>query len=66
MHRLTWEKISLPVLLVLTALCSFAVVKAQNSETGPSAQKAVPLPITQYVRSHDYDTQNVVLNLRFD
>jgi aminopeptidase N len=29
-------------------------------------QKAIPLPATQYIPSHDYDTQNVQLNLRFN
>src|SRR6266478_1861488 len=66
MHRLSRKNIFLPVLLFLTTLGPSAVIKAQNSENGAGAQKAVPLPSTQYVQSHDYDTQNVVLNLRFD
>jgi aminopeptidase N len=66
MRRLSRKNLFLSVLLFLTALCPAAVIKAQNSENGAGTPKAVPLPSTQYVRSHDYDTQNVVLNLRFD
>src|SRR5882762_11066471 len=65
-HRLSRKNIFLPVLLILTTLCPLTIIKAQNSDNGSDVPKALPLPSTQYVRSHDYDTQNIVLNLRFD
>lgn len=47
------------VLLTATAVSSFSQVQVQ--------QRLIhPLPPTRYIRSHDYDTRHMALNLRFD
>jgi aminopeptidase N len=52
----------LQILLLTLSL----TVGAQNPGAVPQEEKSKPLPAAQYIPSHDFDTQNIVLNLRFD
>jgi aminopeptidase N len=52
---------NIALLAVLIALTLSTTTLAQNSNG-----RVVPLPPAQYVPSHNYDTQNILLNLRFD
>jgi aminopeptidase N len=52
---------NISLLAVLIAFTFSITTLAQNSNS-----RGVPLPPAQYIPSHNYDTQNILLNLRFD
>lgn len=53
---------------LLTCVFVFAPLAALAQETSQATQplRARPLPPTQYIPSHDYDTRHIALDLRFD
>ena len=53
----------LAVAIFLSPVATFARPMPQSQQ---EAQKPQPLPATRYIPSHDYDTRNYILNLRFD
>jgi aminopeptidase N len=59
LHRKFLSIISVFILLTANVVSAFSQVQVQ--------QRLIhPLPPTRYIRSHDYDTKHVALNLRFD
>lgn len=59
-YRLPKKHFYIFILLILT---TFASIVAAQSGAGDSKK---PLPPVHYIRSHDYDMQNISLNLKFD
>ncbi len=65
MRLLTNPHLRLRVVVFLLSLALFTPISSQaQAQTEPQTSKQ--LPATRYIPSHDFDTQNIKLDLRFD
>src|ERR1043166_311257 len=69
MSRSMSAALSVKLLVCVVSLFGFAAPAfAQTPSPSPSPQRTAPrpLPSPQYIPPHDYDQQNIKLDLRFD